>query len=65
MPSKPKRQRTVRTPWQNRIVGDGVADPAKLQANPRNWRYHGQRQQDALDGMLSGVGQADTTQIDA
>lgn len=42
--------------YKNRIIGEGVEDPAKLVANPKNWRVHPQHQQDALDGVLSEVG---------
>lgn len=46
-------------PYQNRIVGYGEADPADLLANPRNWRIHPKAQQDALEGVLEGVGWVD------
>lgn len=42
--------------WRNRIVGHGEEDPAKLLANPKNWRLHPKAQTDALAGVLSEVG---------
>ena len=42
--------------WQNRIVGHGEEDPRDLVANPRNWRIHPRRQQQALRSAISEVG---------
>lgn len=42
--------------WRNRIVGHGEEEPAKLLANPKNWRLHPKVQTDALAGVLSEVG---------
>lgn len=42
--------------WENRIVGDGDADPAELIANPRNWRTHPDNQRAALTAVLGRVG---------
>lgn len=44
------------TDIRNRIVGDGIANPRELQANPENWRTHPARQLDALRGILASVG---------
>lgn len=44
------------TDIRNRIVGDGIANPRELQANPGNWRTHPARQLDALRGILASVG---------
>lgn len=56
--SKPaSREKKVIAPkWRNRIVGHGTEDPAKLVANPKNWRLHPKAQQDALQGVLAEVG---------
>ena len=41
---------------RNRIVRTGSADPAGLQANPRNWRRHPPGQKEALGGILEEIG---------
>jgi hypothetical protein len=43
-------------PLKNRIVGYGQEDPAKLKANPENWRTHGPDQEATMAGMLDAVG---------
>lgn len=43
-------------PWHSRIVGYDTVLTDSLLANPRNWRIHPQAQQDALTGVLHGVG---------
>ena len=45
--------------WQNRIVGYGELPAADFLANDENWRIHPQAQQEALDGVLTGVGWVD------
>lgn len=42
--------------WRSRIVDSGTEDPEQLVANPRNWRIHPRRQQDALGQVLDEVG---------
>ncbi len=42
--------------WRNRIVGYGDASPDQLMANPKNWRMHGARQQEALRAAIGLVG---------
>ncbi len=42
--------------WRDRIVGSGHEDPAKLVANPKNWRIHPPEQQAALADVLDRVG---------
>lgn len=42
--------------WRNRIVGQGVVNPAELIANPMNWRNHPKKQIQALTGLLKEVG---------
>jgi len=44
------------TEWRNRIVGYGEEDADQLLANPANWRIHPRYQQDAIKGVLNGVG---------
>ena len=44
------------TRWQQRIVGQGEADPAELVANPYNWRQHPLHQRQALRELLGRVG---------
>jgi hypothetical protein len=51
-----KKPRGLTTPWRNRIVGSGEADPAQLVANPMNWRMHPTGQRRALTGSLDTVG---------
>lgn len=43
-------------PFRNRIVGQGLEDPARLIANPANWRVHPVNQRRALRGALEQVG---------
>ena len=45
-----------REAWRNRIVGSGTEAPDQLLANPKNWRIHPKRQQDALAGELEAIG---------
>lgn len=45
--------------WQNRIVGHGEESPETLLANPRNFRVHPKRQQEALQGVLEEIGIVD------
>lgn len=47
---------TDTTAFRSRIVGHEDVDPEQLVANPRNWRIHPRRQQDALKGVLEDVG---------
>lgn len=42
--------------YRNRIVETGVADPATLIPNPKNYRRHPEAQREALDGVLIEVG---------
>jgi len=42
--------------WRNRIVGQGIVNPAELIANPMNWRNHPKKQIQALTGLLKEVG---------
>lgn len=42
--------------WRSRIVGEEDVAPDQLLANPRNWRVHPRRQQQALAGALDQVG---------
>ena len=42
--------------WRNRIVGHGEEAPDQLLANPRNFRIHPKKQQDAMAGVLDEVG---------
>lgn len=44
------------SPWQNRIVGEGVKPASQFMANEKNWRVHPQAQRDALHGALNEVG---------
>jgi hypothetical protein len=46
----------IPSPLKNRIVGYGQEDPAKLKANPENWRTHGPDQEATLGGLLDTVG---------
>jgi len=41
---------------RNRIVGNGLESPAKLAANPMNWRKHPDGQREALEGLVEEVG---------
>jgi DNA modification methylase len=43
-------------PWKNRIVGYANVAVEDLKANPRNWRTHSKRQQDALSSVVREVG---------
>lgn len=42
--------------WQNRITRTGEEDPRDLQANPANWRTHGQEQRDIAVAMIGSTG---------
>ncbi len=42
--------------WADRCVRRGLADPADLLANPRNWRIHPREQGEALEAALDTVG---------
>lgn len=42
--------------WENRVVGHEDVDPRQLQANPRNWRVHTERQRKALGDVMGGIG---------
>jgi hypothetical protein len=42
--------------YRNRIVGYGEEPTDSLLANPNNWRVHGRKQRDALEGVLNSVG---------
>lgn len=42
--------------FELRIVGEGVADPKSLVANPGNWRSHGPEQREALREVLEKIG---------
>jgi DNA modification methylase len=42
--------------WKNRIIGRGMEDPAKLMANPFNFRRHGKAQAMAMRGILGRIG---------
>jgi DNA modification methylase len=44
------------TPLKSRIVGSGVANPAELLANPKNWRLHPEVQAKGLEAVLKEVG---------
>jgi DNA modification methylase len=51
-----KKPKGLGTPWRNRIVGSGEADPAQLVANPMNWRTHPSGQAKSLAAALGQVG---------
>jgi DNA modification methylase len=42
--------------FADRIVGHGAVDPAKLRANPLNWRTHTKEQREAILDLLRQVG---------
>lgn len=42
--------------WKNRIVGYANVNTEELKANPKNWRTHSKRQQEALAGVVREVG---------
>jgi hypothetical protein len=44
------------TKWRSRIVGHAEVDPAKLIANPLNWRKHPASQNRAIEGALDALG---------
>lgn len=50
------RRRNNEQLWRNRIVDQGMADPATLLPHPENWRTHPVVQQQALAGALNEVG---------
>lgn len=47
---------TAPTAWRSRIVGHARRSPAKLRANPRNWRTHPPEQREAVSRLLDEVG---------
>ncbi len=49
-------EKTPKTPWRNRIVGEGEQQASQFIANPNNWRTHPQNQRDAMRGALNEVG---------
>jgi hypothetical protein len=53
---KKKDAKKIAKALKNRIVASGNADPAKILANPKNWRSHSAAQKEALSGMLDEVG---------
>ena len=53
---KKKEARAISKALKNRIVGSGNENPAKILANPKNWRSHSAAQKAALSGMLDEVG---------
>jgi hypothetical protein len=53
---KKKDAKQIARALKNRIVGTGFEDPAKILANPNNWRSHSAAQKSALSGMLDEVG---------
>jgi hypothetical protein len=46
----------ARGKFANRIVGTANVDPAKLKANPANWRTHDATQREAIREILGAVG---------
>ena len=42
--------------WQNRIIGEGEADPREIVDNPQNWRRHPELQGAALEEALGRLG---------
>ena len=52
MPVRSKKATAIR----NRLLEEGVEDPAALAANPRNWRLHSLPQEKALGAILNEVG---------
>lgn len=45
--------------WTNRITGHADVPPDQLLANPANFRRHPKPQQDALTGLIDGIGYLD------
>jgi len=41
---------------KNRIVGQGLEDPANIMLNPENWRVHTEMQKQTLQGALEEIG---------
>jgi DNA modification methylase len=56
MNKRPKQPSTPSVPWRSRIVGYGEEPPAKLLANPFNFRVHNTLQENALEGVLREIG---------
>jgi ParB-like chromosome segregation protein Spo0J len=50
------KESAIAASLRNRIVGSGEENPAKILANPKNWRQHGDEQADAMDATLSEIG---------
>lgn len=48
-----------KSPWANRIVGEGMVSPGELIANPLNWRKHPKHQKAAVNDLLKTVGWVD------
>ncbi len=53
---KKKEAAAIAKIFRNRIVGSGKENPAKILANPKNWRSHSAEQKEALTGLLEEVG---------
>ena len=53
---KKKEAKSIAKALKNRIVGSGNENPAKILANPKNWRSHSAAQKEALSGLLEEVG---------
>ncbi len=51
-----QRDTTQTAVWENRIVGYEMVDPARLLANPHNFRAHPRPQIEALTGSLNDLG---------
>ena len=51
-----KNDKTDKTGWANRIVGEALVDPATLKPHLKNWRRHPQVQRAAMTEVLSDVG---------
>lgn len=49
-------RKTKPTPWQCRIIGEGMENPEQLLANPHNFRVHSLEQGNALEGGLNVIG---------
>jgi hypothetical protein len=51
-----KEAKAIVKKLKSRIVGAGTENPAKILANPMNWRMHSAEQKEALGGMLDEIG---------